>query len=369
MTTEKKIPVLLTVPHLTPTASPYREMMVIARLLSRDKFDLKICSLRPAGWNETAPVLEQMGIPCFVAPFRPTGKTLRHILISIRSYSDIERQGPFKIQHSLDFTSSPFETIMARVRARKYVYSQRNLNQDGHPFFLRWKIRLSDQVVAISKVVEDFVVSLGASPTQVRRIYNGLEWSSDASPAEPRHRDWILNVAHIQRWKRQHIAVEAFSRIADEFPDARLLLAGSVFEPAYEAEVKNLIAKLHLENRVLLLGSHPDIPGLIQQCGILLACSTSEGVSWSILEAMRGSLPVVASDIPPNAEIVEHGKTGLLAPVDQPDKFAEALRSVLRDPDAADLRARNAAEKVRREFTPEQMIERLEDLYRTLAAN
>jgi glycosyltransferase involved in cell wall biosynthesis len=344
-------------------------MMVIARHLSRDQFDLKICSLRPAGWQETAPVLENLGIPCFVAPFRPTGRSLRHIVSSIGSYSDIDRLGPFDIQHSLDFTTSPFESIMARVKSRKYVYSQRNLNQDGHPFLLRWKIRFSDQVVAISKVVEEFLVSSGASPQRIRRIYNGLEW--DGAPEVPvaRQRDLILNVAHIQRWKRQHVAVQAFAKLSGDFPNARLLLAGAVFEPSYETELKKLIAALRLEERVSLIGTHPNIPGLMQQCGILLACSISEGVSWSILEAMRASMPVVASDIPPNAEIVEHGKTGLLAPVDQPDKFAAALRNVLLHPESADEMAQNAAEKVSREFTPDQMIRRLEELYRTLAAN
>jgi glycosyltransferase involved in cell wall biosynthesis len=338
-------------------------MMVIARHLPSDRFRLTICSLRAAGFNETAPLLEKLGIPCFVAPFRPTGRKVRDALASVRSYAEIDRHGPFQIQHSLDFTTSPFESVMVRCRKRKYIFSQRNLNQDGHPWFLRVKIRLSTNVIAISGVVEDFVKSLGAPRDQVWRIYNGLDWAANRNSTPVRDPYSILNVAHIQRWKRQHIAIKAFAAIAREFESARLILAGGVFDPGYEVEIRSLAAGLPVADRITFLGTYPDVPALMQSCGVLVACSISEGVSWSILEAMRSTLPVVASDIPPNTEIVQHRRNGLLAPVDDVDGFASALREVLSNPAAAQARAKVAFDKVSTEFTPEQMISQLEKLY------
>ena len=61
----RPIRVLLTVPHLNPTASPWRETMSLARYLDRNRFHLTICALRDGGWSETQPLLEEMGVPAF----------------------------------------------------------------------------------------------------------------------------------------------------------------------------------------------------------------------------------------------------------------------------------------------------------------
>ena len=67
---EGPIRVLLTVPDLDCTGSPYRETMAIARYLPRDEFRLTICSLRDTGARKTAPLLEGYGVKHMVARFR-----------------------------------------------------------------------------------------------------------------------------------------------------------------------------------------------------------------------------------------------------------------------------------------------------------
>jgi hypothetical protein len=66
----KKIRVLLTVPHFSSSASPYREMMAIAKYLPKDEFELVICSLRKNGIEETGPKLDLLGVPYFTARYR-----------------------------------------------------------------------------------------------------------------------------------------------------------------------------------------------------------------------------------------------------------------------------------------------------------
>src|ERR1700730_5844954 len=73
----RKISVLLTVPHLVPTASPYRETMAIAKYLPRDEFALTVCALRPAGVPEAAIKLAAFKVDVVIARFRPTAPTLR----------------------------------------------------------------------------------------------------------------------------------------------------------------------------------------------------------------------------------------------------------------------------------------------------
>src|SRR5271155_1571683 len=76
--------VLLTVPNLDATASPFREAMGLARYLPSSGFALTICALRPDGVSEGPPALAAAGVKCFTARFRPRGKNLRAFLASFR---------------------------------------------------------------------------------------------------------------------------------------------------------------------------------------------------------------------------------------------------------------------------------------------
>src|SRR5262245_3714832 len=119
--------VLLTVPNLDSTASPWREAMGLARYLPGDRFQLTICALREDGVQESAPLLETLGVKCFVARFRPRGREPGRLLGPLHDRHLLHTHGPFDLQHSMDFTSSPFEAIMSRRHARKFLFSQRNM--------------------------------------------------------------------------------------------------------------------------------------------------------------------------------------------------------------------------------------------------
>src|SRR5262249_1679966 len=114
-------------------------MMAIVNHLSQRDFQLSVCSLRIDGFDECATFMKPAGVSCFVARFRPRGRWTRHYIHSLRDQTLIEGRGPFDIQHSLDFPSSPFEGWMARRKSRRFVFSQRNRNEGGRTFLLRMK--------------------------------------------------------------------------------------------------------------------------------------------------------------------------------------------------------------------------------------
>src|SRR5688572_19030214 len=129
--------ILLTVPHLSAKASPFREMMAIARYLPKEDYKLTICALR--GVNEIeaiSPELKAVGVShVFLARYRFKGRGIMNVKRLFAEYSHINRYGPFDIQHSLDFTTSPMEAIVAKCSSRTYVYNQRDLALD-HPTFV-----------------------------------------------------------------------------------------------------------------------------------------------------------------------------------------------------------------------------------------
>jgi glycosyltransferase involved in cell wall biosynthesis len=92
--------------------------------------------------------------------------------------------------------------------------------------------------------------------------------------------------------------------------------------------------------------------------------SDFEGLSNSIMEAMAARLPVVASDIPPNRELVVHGQTGYLAPVGDRVAFAQLAERLLVDRNLADQFGAAARQRIAREFSIARMVERYTRIYR-----
>jgi glycosyltransferase involved in cell wall biosynthesis len=356
----RPIPVLLTVPHLNSTASPYREMMAIVNLLPRSDFRLTVCSLRDGGFRETAPLLESLGIECFVARFRPTGRSAGAIRQSWKDQVLIDRRGPFAIQHSLDFTSSPFEALMARMRSRAYICSQRNLNQNGHPLLLRIKMLLCRRVIAISDAVQRFLLQHGVQEKKVSKIRLGIDV---ADFGLERTRGYFLCVGQIEPLKRQEDAIRALQLVARDCPEARLGIAGNVFDREYMSFLQRLVAELGVADRVDFLGPRTDILQLMAKASGLIHCSESEAFGWVVVEAMSVGTPVIvaASDGP--REIIDSGRTGILLNCGDVSGYAAAMRSLIEEPALAGRFSENGRQEVVRRFSLKTMVDQIRSVY------
>ncbi|MEP6917893.1 MAG: glycosyltransferase [Acidobacteriota bacterium] len=366
----KKIRVLLTVPHLVPTASPYREMMAIVKYLPRDQFALTVCALRPAGVPEAIAQFEPFGVDVVVARFRPTTVSLRGVASAISDQRQLQDLGPVDVQHSLDFTSSPFEGLCARALGRRYLYTQRNLNEDGHERLLKMKIGLSQSVLAISKVTEALVRSLAPRATPVDTISPGFDFDEVAAamterPAAP---PVILSVGHLQRRKRVEDAIKAVAIVRRTVPGAQLWILGRTYDQAYKAELVALGEQLGMGDAVQFLGVREDVIALMQKASALLHCSESEAFGWSVLEAMAVGLPVVAYESGGPSELIDHGTTGFLAKIGDVDGCSRHLVSVLSDHPLAQRISRAAGAKARSDYTARAFAEQHAAIYRRVAA-
>src|SRR5690606_30865067 len=363
---DSRIRVLLTVPHLNSTASPYREMIAIAKYLPQDEFSLTICSLRKNGISETGPVLDTMNIPYFVARFRPRGYTLKQIRQSLADQALINQSGPFDIQHSLDFTSSPFEALLARFHRRLFVYSQRNLHPNGHKQALRIKATATHRIIAVSKAVEAFPHSHGVTSSKIQHVPLGIDLSTMTYGTEkadkPTRR--VLSVGHIVSLKRQEVAIRAVALLANTMPNIRLDIAGAVTDQRYYEELQSLVRETGLSERVRFLGLRDDVPDLMRQADVLVLCSESEAFGWVILEAMSVGLPAVASAVDGPKTIIDDGCNGLLVPVGDVEGYAQAISSVLTNSALAAELATNGRRLVEERYSAERMVQQIADLYR-----
>lgn len=157
----------------------------------------------------------------------------------------------------------------------------------------------------------------------------------------------------------------AFERLLRDVPDVALVLAG---DGALRAQLESLAAAPALAGRVHLLGDRGDVAGLLRAFDVFVLSSLSEGYSIALLEACASALPIVATDVGGNAEIVQHGVNGLLVPPADPAALAQALRTLLADPLRAAAMGRAGQERVRREGSLSAMADRYDRLYADAAA-
>lgn len=142
----------------------------------------------------------------------------------------------------------------------------------------------------------------------------------------------VLSVARLAPYKNQAGLVRAMRLVAGPLPEARLLLVGQASDAAYATKVRELARDL--AGRCRLLGAVPpeELRRLYSLCDVFVMPSLWESQGLSVLEAMAAGRPVVASDIGPVRENVPPG-AGLLVPPGDHVALAEAIVTLLRDPD------------------------------------
>lgn len=156
----------------------------------------------------------------------------------------------------------------------------------------------------------------------------------------PQQRIFLLIGELISR-KRHEDALRALVRL--DRPEVHLALAG---DGPLEAGIKALASGMGLTDRVHFLGVRSDIPVLLAACSGLLLTSSVEGLPLSIMEAMAMEVPVIASDIKGNRDLLREG-AGWLVPVGDVDAIARAMADVLDYPDKARSRVRTAQDLVK----------------------
>ncbi len=251
--------------------------------------------------------------------------------------------------HNLGPMEGQWAAALAGVPRRVHTEHGRDTyDLDGtnwkYNLFRRATRPLIHQYTAVSKDLAKWLVeTVGARPERVRQIYTGIDTERFCPGPKLREIEGapagffsdegtfvIGTVGRLAEVKDQGTLIEAFALLRpQENPRLRLMIVG---EGPMRGKLEGLIAQHRLEGRVWLAGNRTDIPQLLRQMDLYALPSTVEGISISILEAMATGLPVVATAVGGNPEIVTAGKTGVLVPVGDAGRLAEAIGGLVADP-------------------------------------
>jgi glycosyltransferase involved in cell wall biosynthesis len=247
----------------------------------------------------------------------------------------------------------------------------------GYGFRLYQKIqdsltRFADWVVSNSEAGKSYLISRGINPARIKVIYNGINLSRLVpDPAKvarlreqlklPEHGMLVGMTANFDPDKDYMTFLRGARIIHTAMPHTRFAILG---DGPLRSEIENLAKELDMESLVTFFGHQRDVASHISCFDVACLCSThGEGCSNVILESMGIGKAVVASDIAGNRELIENGHNGLLFSNRDPQDFAKAVLSLLRQPDRAREMGERAKHTVLNKFTIPRMVNEYEQLY------
>jgi sugar transferase (PEP-CTERM/EpsH1 system associated) len=234
--------------------------------------------------------------------------------------------------------------------------------------------------VALSRDLARYLVErVGVPRAKVTQLYNGVDAALFA-PAGQRAAIpgcpfagaglWIVGtVGRMQAVKDPQNLVRAFVRALAIEPAlrARLRLV-MVGDGALYGEVNAMLARAGVQDLAWLPGERDDVADVLRGLDAFVLPSLAEGVSNTILEAMACGLPVIATDVGGNGELVVEGRTGTLVPAADAEALARAIVAQARDPVAARAQGKAGRERVLSTFSLDAMVDGYRRLYDTLRA-
>lgn len=171
----------------------------------------------------------------------------------------------------------------------------------------------------------------------------------------------IITLGRLAPQKNQRMMIEAFSKVANEYPDYKMIIYG---EGPLRDELESLTKALGLENRVSFPGFVSDIIEIMRHASLFVMTSDHEGMPNALQEAMAMRLPCISTDCGGGGarELIQDGINGILLKRNDLEGLVKGLQSVLSDDSYASFLASMAC-KIRNEYTPDLIHERWENFF------
>jgi len=236
--------------------------------------------------------------------------------------------------------------------------------------------------VALSEQLRRYLADgVGVRADRIEQIYNGVDTQRFHPAAGPRTAIdgspfgdaslWLVGtVGRLQPIKDQALLARAFVRALELDPVARgrlrLLIVG---DGPSRPEIERILSDGGAAPLSWVAGQRADVPEVMRGLDAFVLPSRAEGISNTILEAMATALPIVATAVGGNGELLDDGMTGRLIPAGDVDALARAMLDDLHDPARARRHGAAARQAVQRRFSLDGMVAAYGELYERLLSN
>ncbi len=350
-----------------------RQLTALVRGLSKDRYQPFVVSLSESK-RDYASSMEEARVPLRMLP--QSGKwDLRCLGSLVRMMKEIRPQ----LVHTWLFTADLYGRLAAWCTQVPVVVSAVRSVEPWKP----WHHVLTDRLLksttdaftvnaqAIARVLE---AREGIPPEKIHTIYNGIDLETFSSCRDgelrrslslPEDTPLVGIIGRLSPEKGHEIFLKAAAQVSRPLPQVHFLVVGS---GALEEKLRRQARLLQIAPKVHFLKGRPEIGPIFAALNLVVVSSLYEGCSNVVLEAMACGLPVVATRVGGNPEVIDDGETGLLVPSGDSARLSRAVEELLRDPVRAQALGERARLQVQQRFGLPAMVRKMERLYDRLLA-
>lgn len=204
--------------------------------------------------------------------------------------------------------------------------------------------------------LEDFII-----------IYNGVEEANEqnreviAQNKDNQEVFKVINLARVDAQKDPFSFIEIAQKVCKMHSNVRFTYVG---EGGLLSKCKQKVSHLGLNENIEFIGFSSNVEKLIAESHICLSTSLYEGMPYSLIEVCRAGLPIIASNVIGNNEIVLSEKNGFLFDLYDTDQAANYILSLIQDKDMLKTMRENAISVYKEKYTLDMMIKKYESIYR-----
>jgi glycosyltransferase involved in cell wall biosynthesis len=253
-------------------------------------------------------------------------------------------------------------------------YTTTDLKMRAYNWLDRWSLPKADHLITVCRAFAlELASTSGVALEEISVRHNSVRPKPNVVLDEARSLKTrlgiangeriVLTVGRLSREKAQIDLLAAYNHLLSTKTDLsiRLIMVGDGPE---RARLESAAQAYGFKERVIFTGQMTDVQLFYAAADVFVLPSHSEGSPNVLLEAMAANLPIVATDVGGVAEIVENNESALLVPPNDPDALATAIVRVLTDNELRQRLTTNASMLVATNYTPENYVRSLTDIYR-----
>jgi glycosyltransferase involved in cell wall biosynthesis len=333
----------------------------------------------PEVWHLGNPWLVEQcrrhNIVCRHLPGRRLYKSIKTLPLFVLFLSAAIRRHKINLLHShlVDAVASgAIAAFLARVPHVGTLHDVYSLVEDERKLrLLRMASFLRTKVVAVSAQIKTTIersnmckgemIEVIPNGTDLDEFSRNVPWHDVRSSLGIRYDEVVLiSVGRLVSIKGFENLIEAVGRLLSDGVLAKLLIVG---DGPDRSRYEELIRGKALSASIRLLGQREDVSDLLRSSDCFVLASRSEGLSCSIIEAMAAGLPVVATDVGGNSELVQEGVSGYLVPYGDLDVLVSRLKQIVVDADRRIQLGQAGADLAAQRFSLKGMVARYVALY------
>ena len=279
------------------------------------------------------------------------------------------------IIHGHGFKSDILGLLAARLAGCRVITTPHGWSSEQD-----WRLKMYEQLDRLSFRFMDMVCPLSpelaagltgiVAPAKMQLILNGVDIAEidRAVPAQASHPDTftIGYIGQLIERKDLPTLLAAFHSLTRERTSLRLVIVG---DGPMRGELQSECDHLGISEQVEFLGYRPDAASWLKTFDLFVLPSRLEGIPRCIMEALAAAIPVVATDIPGNRDLISHQDTGLGYPVGNSQELARYIAYMIDHPVEAQHMAQRGKAKVIAEYSNTRMAENYTAIYGALATN